>query len=251
MPAGSHLVGNADDVAAIIMVQNVENAKKQVNQVIIRKKSWFEDKVLKLATEKTALIFLSRKWIPFEIDITMCDTTLTTRKVVNYLGIQLAFWAQKYRHAAIKAAKVTSLHSGLMANIDGPIQSRRRLITAMMNSILLYGSEAWADNTSVDCRMKILSSVQWTSGVRVVSAYRTVSKTAILVISGEMPIGLQASEQKRLWTTRSIYRETANVNETSGKLTAKLLPDITRWMERKFGEVDYYLTELLSGHGYL
>ena len=38
--------------------------------------------------------------------------------------------------------------------------------------------------------------------------------------------------------------------ETNGKWTAKLLPDITRWMERKFEEVDYCLTELLSVHGY-
>ena len=33
-------------------------------------------------------------------------------------------------------------------------------------------------------------------------------------------------------------------------ITAKLLPDITRWMERKFREVNSYLTELLSGYGY-
>ena len=31
---------------------------------------------------------------------------------------------------------------------------------------------------------------------------------------------------------------------------AKLLPDVIRWMERKFGEVNCYLTQLLSAHGY-
>ena len=61
MPDGAHLVGYADDVAAIIVVQNVEKAKKEVSQVIIRMKSWLEDKGLKLANEKTALIFLTRK----------------------------------------------------------------------------------------------------------------------------------------------------------------------------------------------
>ena len=34
-----------------------------------------------MATEKTALLFLTRKCIPLEIDITTCDTTLATRKV--------------------------------------------------------------------------------------------------------------------------------------------------------------------------
>lgn len=30
----------------------------------------------------------------------------------------------------------------------------------------------------------------------------------------------------------------------------KLLPDIKRWVERESGEVNYYITQLLSGHGY-
>ena len=49
-------------------------------------KSWPEDKGLKLAMEKTELIFLMKKCVLLEIDITICNTTLTTRKVINYLG---------------------------------------------------------------------------------------------------------------------------------------------------------------------
>ena len=28
------------------------------------------------------------------------------------------------------------------------------------------------------------------------------------------------------------------------------MPDIRPWIDRKFGEVNYYVTQLLSGHGY-
>ena len=38
--------------------------------------------------------------------------------------------------------------------------------------------------------------------------------------------------------------------ETSGRWTAKILPGITHWMERKFVEVNYYLLQLLSAHDY-
>ena len=38
--------------------------------------------------------------------------------------------------------------------------------------------------------------------------------------------------------------------ETSSRWTVKFVPDITRWMERKFDEVNCYLTQLLSKHGY-
>uniref|UniRef100_T1HTB1 Reverse transcriptase zinc-binding domain-containing protein n=1 Tax=Rhodnius prolixus TaxID=13249 RepID=T1HTB1_RHOPR len=40
------------------------------------------------------------------------------------------------------------------------------------------------------------------------------------------------------------------LGETRGRWTAVLLPDVRSWVGRGFGEVDYYLTQLLSGHGY-
>ena len=56
MSDGAHLLGYADDVVAIIVAWNAEEAKT---------KSWLEDKGLKLAMEKTVLIFLTRKCIDF------------------------------------------------------------------------------------------------------------------------------------------------------------------------------------------
>ena len=98
MPDAVHLVRYADDVAAIIEAQNVEEAKRYVNQVVIRTKSWLEDRAHKLATEKKELILLTKKHMPLEIDITTCDTLLVMLKVVNYLGIPLeprsTFWVQ-------------------------------------------------------------------------------------------------------------------------------------------------------------
>ena len=84
-----------------------------------------------------------------------------------------------------------------------------------------------------------------------------------LVISRVVPIGLQASEWKRVWKTTNVKVETVNVDDakkwtiqhrqekfntktSGGRWAAKLLPDITRWMVRKFEEVNYYLTQLLS-----
>ena len=60
------------------------------------------------------------------------------------LDPSLTFWAEK-QYGVTKAAKVTSLLGGLMANIGCPKQSRRRLKVAIADSILLYGSEVWAD----------------------------------------------------------------------------------------------------------
>lgn len=36
---------------------------------------------------------------------------------------------------------------------------------------------------------------------------------------------------------------------TKGRWTYRLIPDIQTWIERPYGEVDYFLTQALSGHG--
>ena len=101
MPDGTHLVGYADDIAVIIVAEMSKRLKERFNQLIIRTKKKLEDRELKLTTEKT----------PLEIYITTCNTTLTTRKVVNYLGVRLdpklTFWAQ-IQHATTKAARAFS-----------------------------------------------------------------------------------------------------------------------------------------------
>ena len=195
-----HLVGCADIVAAIIV------AKSKFNQVIIRTTSYLEDKGLKLAREKTELIFLVKKCIPFEIDITTCGTTFKSKKVFNYLGIRpdprLTFWVQ-IRHTATNVAKIISLLSRLMANIGDHTQIRRRLMMAITDSILLYGSEFGTDALKADCRLKILSSIQRTSALKVVPGYRTASMSAILNISSVIPIDLKASERKRAGETKT------------------------------------------------
>ena len=69
-----------------------------------------------------------------------------------------------------------------------------------------------------------------------------------------------------MWETKSVHWDTVNIDDArkrtiqhwqekwntvrSGGWTAKLLPGITCYMERKFVGVNYYLTQVLSGHGY-
>lgn len=38
--------------------------------------------------------------------------------------------------------------------------------------------------------------------------------------------------------------------EPRGRWTAKLIPNVRRWTERMHGKVEYYITEMLSGHGH-
>ncbi|KAL7724879.1 hypothetical protein ACLKA6_016343 [Drosophila palustris] len=163
-----------------------------------------------------------------------------------------------------------------MANIGGPTQSKRstvlaksytvrRLLLTITNTVLLYGCEVWAEALEADSRRKVYASVQRTAALRIASAYRTVSEAAVLVISSCIPIDLLAFERRKRWVEKregrvSTLREARQHTiqqwqerwrtATTGRWTFRLIPNVKSWTERGHAEVNYYLTQLLSGHGY-
>jgi hypothetical protein len=135
-----------------------------------------------------------------------------------------------------------------------------------VQSVLLYGAEVWAHVLSKEKYRRRLGSVQRRAALRVASAYRTVSEAAVLVIAGVIPIALQAQERQAIYRrreetdlerikseerSRTMDRWQAIWNtESRGRWTRTIIKEITPWLEKTHGEVDYYLTQFLSGHGY-
>jgi len=270
MPSDTYLVGYADDIAAIITARHAEDAQRKLNQVMLRTKTWLDSHGLKLATEKTELLIITRKHIPVEVDMRVLSETIKTSKGLKYLGLRLdskLTFNTQLEYAAKKAAQTTAQLSRLMANVGGPIYSKRKLIMSTTQTILLYGCEIWADTLQAECRRKMLARVQRTAALRVASAYRTVSEPAVLVISGTIPIDLLAVERQTQWRDPSRRSgDTATINSTRiqtmekwqdrwdselrGRWTARLIPEINKWVNRKHGEINYFVTQMLSGHGY-
>ena len=112
--------------------------------------------------------------------------------------------------------------------------------------------------------------------MRIVSARRAVSTSAVLVLASAPQIDLLAEERKETFQLRkkltclTNLQETARVKEAirkdgrrrlvekwqarwhgdqSGKWTQRLIPEITTWLDRKHGQVGFYLAQALSGHG--
>lgn len=270
MPQDTFLVGYADDIAAVISARDTEEAERKLKQVMIRVKTWMDSHGLSLATQKTELLLLTRRHIATEIALNVDGITLHTKRCLNYLGIRLdpkMTYSNQIHHAAAKAARITAQLSRLMANIGGPTQIKRRLLMEASSSILLYGCEIWGEAIRWKKRANALLAVQRISALRITSAYRTVSGAAVLVIAGAVPIDLKIRERRQLWMRNQnnrleqqqedqIRRGTLQAwqarwtVETKGRWTARLIPHLESWLRRRTGEVNYYLTQLLSGHGY-
>ncbi|KAH8280178.1 hypothetical protein KR054_003671, partial [Drosophila jambulina] len=64
------------------------------------------------------------------------------------------------------------------------------------------------------------------------------------------PTGVSKAERKSAARRRSYGGWQAKWDASlKGRWTHRLIPKVEAWMERKHGQVDFYLTQVLSGHG--
>ena len=268
MPEGCFLIGYADDVAAVISARDVDAAQMRLGQVMSRVRRWMSERGLELALTKTEIVLLTKKRIPRLFPVQVGEVTAGTKAAIRYLGVmldtKLTFWDQ-IRKGADKAAEVTASLSRMMANIGGPRPCVRRLLLRTAESIMLYGAEIWADAMRYEKYRKRLSAVQRRGALRVTSSYRTVSEPAVLVIAGVIPVDLLAQGRKFVHEmegtlgrarSREVAKEQALgawqrrwMEDTRGRWTAKLIGELSTWFNRRHGEVNYYLTQMLTGHG--
>lgn len=125
--------------------------------------------------------------------------------------------------------------------------------------MLLYGCEVWHTALATKKNVVVLESTHRRILARVACAYRTVSTEAAQVITGVPPARLLVEErvkQRCTGMSKSMARShTLNLwqenwqQTTKARWTRRLIPDIEKWVKRKHGEIDYHLTQALTGHG--
>lgn len=144
----------------------------------------------------------------------MCVSTLLLRvgyaaiitsPAIKYLGVlvdcKITFWRQ-ILYTADKPARMTANLGRLMTNVGGPSSNRWRLLMTAIQSIVLYGSDVWADALRKELYCKILAALQRRAALRDTSAYRKLSQPAILIVAGVIPVILLAKEKKCDYTNK-------------------------------------------------
>ena len=126
----------------------------------------------------------------------------------------------------------------------------------VVTSIAIYAAPIWAgamDKSSIGGTG--MDAAYRRSALRVISAFRTVSTDAAVVIAGMMPLRLVVDIERRKHDSRrgtdlpnpvQIEDDAMDkwqqdwANSSKGRWTYRLIPSI--------GEVNFYLTQLLTGH---
>ena len=271
LPEGATTVGFADDVALVVVGKFLEEVTWIANEAIRTIKQWLRSVGLHLADHKTEVVLVTSRRSTENITVRVGNSEITSITSLKYLGMQIDARLRFDEHLKIvgaKAARVTNALSRIMPNIGGPRQSRRKLLSSVVSSILLYAAPIWSPAMEVKSYTQHITSVYRRASLRVASAFRTVSYEAVCVISGMPPIELIVEERSRIYNRlqgdrnanrRGVTREeqvvtTARWQERwndadTGRWNNRLIPKFEEWLQRDQGEVDHYLTQILSVHG--
>ncbi|XP_046869189.1 uncharacterized protein LOC124461774 [Drosophila willistoni] len=258
MPTDTRIVGFADDIAIVTVAKDIQQAEENTNAAVFRILEWMEANSLSIAAHKTEAVLISSRKKVETARIEVAGCSITSKPAIKYLEVmmdhRLTFKAH-LQYAANKAGKATSAITRLMANVGGPKQRSRWLISTVVRSIILYAGAIWAPAISSPTYSRNFMSSYRTCALRTVCAFRTVLEDAAFVLSDMAPLDLLANEARNR-DPPPVRRETTLTNwqrigrdSNHGSWTRRLLPDIRQWLNRKHGQTDFYLTQLLTGHG--
>ena len=212
LPAGMSIIGFADDALVVCAADNVGILELRINDTLWRAKRWLDSRGLKIAPEKTeASLVTDRRSFQYP-KIALGEHEIEWKKSIKYLGVQLGRRLSFGEHLQIATAKAIQCGAALtrlMPKIGGPREAKRRLVASVVNSKLLYAAPIWTSVLNNHAILKRLFSAQRGVVMRIVSAYRTVSTSAVLVLGSVPQIDLlfrsKLSGEARKCTFGSTY----------------------------------------------
>lgn len=271
LPTGAKLLGFADDTMLVTRAKSTQELETLTNEALSLVEQRISDLGLQIAVEKTEAVLFTSRYKYARPAIKLCGSDVPLSTEMKYLGMvvdrSLLFKVQ-VRKAAARAAEIGNQLARIMPNVGGPREERRRLLSSVVHSVLLYGAPSWAHTLElVPGNVRALNRAQRRVLLRCVCAYRTVSEAATNVIASTPPADLLAREREAAFERRrspaadptggndprSVTMEAWQErwsSEEKGSWTRRLIPDVRAWCARSHGlTTDFHLTQFLSGHG--
>lgn len=274
MPEGITMVGFADDVAIVGRSWRVDHLEDIVNKALGAVHKWMTEHQLRLATHKTEAVMLTRKKGYRKPTFVVGGHQVTTKNSLKYLGVEIDSGRRfKVHEQAIghKATRTAQALSRILPNIGGSTTAKRKLLASVVHSQLLYAAPVWEPlldhrpDSVVPLKgdtAKNMKAAQRIMALRVTRAYRTVSFEAVTLLAAMPPIMLLAKERTAVQNANNKSQALQDArrgtmvtwqqnweNAVKGRWTYTLIRDVEKWVNRRYGETDYFLTQALTNHG--
>jgi len=102
---------------------------------------------LQIAVEKTEAVLFTYRYKYTQPAIKLCGGDVQLSIEMNYLGMVVdrsMLFKGQVKKAAARAAEIGNQLARIMPNVGGPREDRRRLLSSVVHSVLLYGAPSWA-----------------------------------------------------------------------------------------------------------
>lgn len=266
LPERANIIGFADDIALVCVAKQLEEAEIVTNSCIRIVRSWLTSVGLTLADHKTEAVLISSRKAKETIKLNTGSCYIETKPCLKYLGVMIdcrLSFKDHLIYTCEKASKTCASIFRIMPNTRGPKYLQRKLLTGVVKSTITYASSIWVNSLEYKTNRNKISQVYRIASLRVCCAYRTVSDDAAFVIAGMIPIDILVRECKHTSVSGTDQASTSNTarcnsitewqirwsTSSKGRWTYELIPNIKDWLERKHGDLNFYLTQMLSGHG--
>ena len=263
MPRGCSTVAYADDLALTITGRTTHDVERAGNEAIAQIAKWMNDHRLKLATHKTEAIMIAGKKRIRTPTLKINNERIKMVPQLRYLGVTLdphLSYGPHVTKIAEKANKLSAALERILPNISGPSQMKRKVYAGVVTSILTYAITVWKGALRIQKYKRMLERVQRKISIKILRAYRTIRHSTALAVAGVIPIKELAQERTQTWRKNKKFKEEERVRTLSrwenewrrsngGEWTKSLITDLTGWIQRSHGEVNYQITQILTGHG--
>lgn len=165
-----------------------------------------------------------------------------------------------------KATKTALALYRILPNVGGSSTAKINLLASAVHSQILYAAPIWTPlmEHRADGNMQIqgdsakhIKSAQRLMALRATRAYRTVSYEAVTLIASMIQIKLLAKERSVVINATDKRQAAKDARKESitqwhaekGRWTYELTNNVEKWTNRKHGDLDHFLTQVLTNHG--
>lgn len=281
LPEDCHLICYADDTILLTKGITPKNVISKANFCAARIIRDIESLGLKVAPEKTEAILFCRK--PNEIGplvVSIGDRDIPVNDSLKYLGIILdgsCSFKNHFRYIEEKASGIIRALWKIMPNLRGPDETKRKLYSHVIHSVLLYGAPVWGERLAAFKSLQApIRRLQKSIAIRVVRGYKTLAYNAVTLLARIPPFYLMASKYRRIYKRcrsladrgeltiarkkeirdsseillrRQWRAHLTNPNLPGARVRSYILPVFDKCLDRSHGCLSHHLTQLITGHG--
>lgn len=196
----------ADDVVLVFSDKAVSNMEEFINETLATVVDWGVENKLNFAAHKTNAMLLTKK-LKFDTPtLHMSGSVLSLVDEIKLLGLIIDRKLTFKPHVTAVCKKAADIYKQLACaakvtwGLNGEIV--RTIYVAVIEPIVTYAASAWSQATELQMIIDRLNALQRGFAQKICKAYRTVSLTSALVLSGLLPLDLRVQEAASLYKSK-------------------------------------------------